>query len=121
MHYLYEIQLLLEPSEVEVRSISLIIYKKHFFHCFLFLPGILYSFHFFSIPFYKNYSYLFSVISKTELLFLVSSKIACLLTYKLKHAMDHAKFSKDYLRLPTVTRSLICAYQCPLYVNFTHE
>ena len=33
-----------EPSEVEVRSISLITSKTHFFHCFLFLPGILYLF-----------------------------------------------------------------------------
>ena len=39
MHYLYKIQLLyiIEPSEVEVKSISLIISKTHFFHCFLFL------------------------------------------------------------------------------------
>ena len=41
----------LEPSEVEVRSISLIISKTQFFYCFLFLPGIL---HF--IPFFfKNF------------------------------------------------------------------
>ena len=54
----------LEPSEVEVtcRSISLIISKTHFFHCFLFLPGILHLFHSFSktflqklsLPFFNN-------------------------------------------------------------------
>ena len=52
----------LEPSEVEVRSISLIISKTQFFHCFLFLPGILHLFHSFSktfsqklsLPFFKN-------------------------------------------------------------------
>ena len=50
----------LEPSEKEVRSISLIIYKAHFFHCFLFLPGILHLFHSFSIFFFcKNYLHLF--------------------------------------------------------------
>ena len=49
-------------TEVEVRSISLIISKTHFFHCFLFLPGILYFFHSFSktflqklsLPFFNN-------------------------------------------------------------------
>ena len=49
----------LEPSEIEVRSISLIISKTHFFHCFLFLPGILNLFHSFRKLFYKNYPYLF--------------------------------------------------------------
>ena len=52
----------LEPSEVEVRSISLIISKTHFFHCFLFLLGILFLFHSFSkkvlqklsLPFFNN-------------------------------------------------------------------
>ena len=52
----------LEPSEVEVRPISLIISKIHFFHCFLFLPGILFLFHSFSrtfsqkisLPFFNN-------------------------------------------------------------------
>ena len=53
----------LEPNEVEVWSISLIISKTHFFHyCFLFLPGILHLFHFFSktflqklsLPFFNN-------------------------------------------------------------------
>ena len=52
----------LEPSEIEVRSISLIISKTHFFHCFLFLPGILHLFHSFSktfleklfLPFFNN-------------------------------------------------------------------
>ena len=46
----------LEPSEVEVRSISLIISKTHFFHCFLFLPGILHSFHSFSKTFLQKIS-----------------------------------------------------------------
>ena len=60
----------LEPSEVEVRSISLIISKTHFFHCFLFLPGILHLFHSFQNFFTaENYPYLFSIISKTKLLF----------------------------------------------------
>ena len=46
----------LEPSEVEVRSISLIISKTHFFHCFLFLPGILHLFHSFSKMFLQKLS-----------------------------------------------------------------
>ena len=44
----------LEPSEVEVRSISLIISKTQFFHCFLFLPGILHLFHSFSKIFFTK-------------------------------------------------------------------
>ena len=52
----------LEHSEVEARSISLIISKTHFFHCFLFLPGILHLFNSFlktflqklSLPFFNN-------------------------------------------------------------------
>ena len=60
----------LEPSEVEVRSISLIISKTHFFHRFIFLPGILFLFHSFSETFLQKLSlYLFSIISKTKLLF----------------------------------------------------
>ena len=78
IHYLYTIQPSLEPSEVEVRSISLIISKTHFFHCFLFLPGILYLFHSFSktffpqklsLPFFNNLEN-----QATSLLFLLKSK-----------------------------------------------
>ena len=46
----------LEPSEVEVRFISLIISKTNFFHCFLFLPGILYLFHSFQKLFLQKLS-----------------------------------------------------------------
>ena len=62
-NYLYLIYTAsLEPGEVEVMSISLIISKTHFFHCFLFLPGILHLFHSFSktflqklsLPFFNN-------------------------------------------------------------------
>ena len=56
----------LELDEVEFNSISLIISKL--LYCFFFLPGILYLFHFFLL-FYKLYLYLFSIISKTKLLF----------------------------------------------------
>ena len=59
----------LEPSEVEVRSISLIISKTQFFHCFLFLPGILHLFHSFSKTFLQKLSLPFSIISKIKLLF----------------------------------------------------
>ena len=55
----------LEPSEVEVRSISLKISKTQFFHCFLFLPGILHLFH----SFYKNF------FTKTILTFLEPSEV----------------------------------------------
>ena len=44
----------LEPSEIEVRSILLIISKTQFFYCFLFLPGILYLFHSFSKAFLEK-------------------------------------------------------------------
>ena len=58
-------------SKVEVRSISLtVISKTHFFHCFLFLPGILFLFHSFSKTFStKTILTLFSIILKTKLLF----------------------------------------------------
>ena len=57
-----------KPSEVEVRSISFIISKTHFFHCFLFLPGILHLFHSFSKTFLQKLSLPFSIILKTKLL-----------------------------------------------------
>ena len=50
------------------QSISFIVSKTHFVHCFLFLPRILYLFHFFQIRLYENYSF-FSIISKTKLFF----------------------------------------------------
>ena len=46
-------------------------------------------------------------------------KITCLLTYKLKHGLFKTLKRLLTLRLPAVTRSLICVSQCPLYVNFT--
>ena len=67
----------LEPSEVEVRSISLIISKTHFFHCFLFLPGILHLFYSFSKTFLQKLSLpFFNNLKKqtTFLLFLLKFK-----------------------------------------------
>ena len=49
----------LELSEVEVRSILLIISKTQFFHCFVFLPGILHLFYSFSKTFLPKLSLLF--------------------------------------------------------------
>ena len=60
----------LEPSEVEVRSISLIVSKTQFLPLlslstwnFTFIPF------FFEKFFFKNYPYLFSIILKTKILF----------------------------------------------------
>ena len=67
----------LEPSEVGVRSTSLIISKTHFFHCFIFLPGILHLFHSFSKFFLQKLSLpFFNTLENqtTFLLFLLKFK-----------------------------------------------
>ena len=61
----------LEPSEVEVRSLSLIISKTHFFHCFLFLPGILHLLHSFSKTFLQKLSLPFFNNLKNQTTFLL--------------------------------------------------
>ena len=47
------------------------------------------------------------------------TRLHCLLTYKLKHGLFKILKRLLTLRLLAVTRFLICASQCPLYVNFT--
>ena len=59
----------LEPSEIEVTSISLIISKTHFFHWFLFLPEIFIFIPFFFENLLQRLSLPFSIFSKTKQLF----------------------------------------------------
>ena len=61
----------LEPSEVEVRSISLIISKTHFFHCcsLFYLEFYIYSILFRKLRLQKLSLPVVSIISKTKLTF----------------------------------------------------
>ena len=100
----------LEPSEVEVRSISLIISKTHFFHCFLFLPGILHLFLSFSkillqklsLPFFNNLEN-----QTTFLLFLLKFKVTCNhLLLKIKDFMRRKESVKKSANSGTQTHCL---------------
>ena len=99
----------LEPSEVEVKSISFIISETHFLHCFLFLFGILHLFYTFLKAFLQKLFLLFSIILKTKLLF--SSKIKLIIRsyfrfwHDLQNLIHMKKFSYAVLHVTYTFKS----------------